>query len=99
MRIFLTGATGFIGSKIIPELIQAGHAVLGLTRSDAGAKQLTAAGAEVHPYPGLQPIGQAPGEFGELGGDAASGAHLARCAGAIAFRIPHRHDLFDRAHR
>jgi len=48
MRIFLTGATGFIGSKIIPELIQAGHQVLGLTRSEAGAKQLTAAGAEVH---------------------------------------------------
>jgi len=48
MRIFLTGATGFIGSKIIPELLQAGHQVLGLTRSDAGAKQLTAGGAEVH---------------------------------------------------
>ena len=48
MRIFLTGATGFIGSKLIPELLQAGHHVLGLTRSDAGAKELTAAGAEVH---------------------------------------------------
>ncbi len=48
MRVFLTGATGFIGSRIVPELIGARHKVLGLTRSDAGARWLEEAGAEVH---------------------------------------------------
>ncbi len=66
MRIFVTGASGWIGSAVIPELIRAGHQVLGLARSDASAQAVADMGAEVRRGATLATPGRPATERDEL---------------------------------
>ncbi len=82
MRLFVTGATGFIGTAVVKELLSAGHQVVGLARNDSSANKLTQAGAEVH--------------RGELSDVDSIAAGAASCDGTIHLAFIHDFSQYDR---